>query len=500
MLGKIYRNLSQIKEKNLLLASGWRTASPRVVLFALAAALLLPVPAQAAKPQAAKPELRKVFVYAGKDKIRLVALFAGTLPAKRLSLRLQNGGLAVFVPGVRGGKPHRRFAVGQGGYRHIDTREAKGGLWLHLSGNRKFSTIPAGVEVSVSGSAVALTLPVMSRGGSGQVATLRGVELSMPARAVFTPRTVSTRGPFSKTYASPRGRKAGAAKGRLASPDEILSRLISPRTAEAASFAQKSRNKGSAPKAAPVSRKNFRQQVPEKSQATSRKTNFVLRPGQPEAKNRFLAEANTPSYTNLLFGTGGVLGLIVGSFMLFRRFGAGAAGGFKGNGRLIRTLHRSYIAPKQSLALVEVAGEVLVLGLSGQNISMLTKLEDTSALEQLRGGGEKSFVDHLQNFMKKAEAESAPQLPAAAQKKQAVQKSKIPAVAGKVTSALLAYAQGRGTEKPALGPKPVAGPKPALGPKAPRRAAVPAAAGGEKTGGSLRLKERLKRIEGALAT
>ncbi|MCH8157248.1 MAG: flagellar biosynthetic protein FliO [Nitrospinae bacterium] len=52
--------------------------------------------------------------------------------------------------------------------------------------------------------------------------------------------------------------------------------------------------------------------------------------------------------------------------------------------KLIRVLGTSFLAPKKNIALVEVAGEILVLGVSDGNISLLTSIRERDRIEQIK--------------------------------------------------------------------------------------------------------------------
>jgi flagellar protein FliO/FliZ len=97
------------------------------------------------------------------------------------------------------------------------------------------------------------------------------------------------------------------------------------------------------------------------------------------------------------------LGIVVGGllvvFYLLRRFLKRDVGG--GKGRLIRVIASQYIGIKKNIALVEVPGTILVLGISNDKISLLTKIEDEEVQENLRqevSGITPSFSDHLQRL------------------------------------------------------------------------------------------------------
>lgn len=97
------------------------------------------------------------------------------------------------------------------------------------------------------------------------------------------------------------------------------------------------------------------------------------------------------------------LGIVVGGllvvFYLLRRFLKRDVGG--GKGRLIRVIASQYIGIKKNITLVEVPGTILVLGISNDKISLLTKIEDKEIQENLRQevtGITPSFSDHLQRL------------------------------------------------------------------------------------------------------
>ncbi len=81
-----------------------------------------------------------------------------------------------------------------------------------------------------------------------------------------------------------------------------------------------------------------------------------------------------------------VLGLFGISFFLFRLFTRrGLKTGLHSMGTSpVRIIARSYLGPKKNIAIVDVAGEVLVLGLTPNSIVCLTKLERPEAIDEVR--------------------------------------------------------------------------------------------------------------------
>ena len=74
-----------------------------------------------------------------------------------------------------------------------------------------------------------------------------------------------------------------------------------------------------------------------------------------------------------------------------------------GNGeKLICILGSSYLGVKKSISLVRVPGAILVLGISGDTIRLLTKIEDRKILDKFKGFDPQapgySFTQQLHKF------------------------------------------------------------------------------------------------------
>lgn len=63
-----------------------------------------------------------------------------------------------------------------------------------------------------------------------------------------------------------------------------------------------------------------------------------------------------------------------------------------GNDRLVKVLSTSFLGPKKMIALVDVAGEILVLGISDGNISLLTQVHDDDRIERIKSSSKNSSV------------------------------------------------------------------------------------------------------------
>lgn len=54
-----------------------------------------------------------------------------------------------------------------------------------------------------------------------------------------------------------------------------------------------------------------------------------------------------------------------------------------GQGQFIKILSSHHVTPKERIALVDVVGEKIVIGITPENITFLTKIEKTEALDRI---------------------------------------------------------------------------------------------------------------------
>ena len=103
-----------------------------------------------------------------------------------------------------------------------------------------------------------------------------------------------------------------------------------------------------------------------------------------------------PSALNMIAALAAVLGGLFVIVHFARRYLHRA--GATAQPRLVRVVASQAIGVKKSITLVEVPGCVLVLGVSGDRIQMLTRIDDPEALARVRsheGAETLSFYDHL---------------------------------------------------------------------------------------------------------
>jgi len=100
-------------------------------------------------------------------------------------------------------------------------------------------------------------------------------------------------------------------------------------------------------------------------------------------------------------------GLLITFYYTKRKIGK-QIGGSKG--KLVRVLGNTYIGVKKQISLVEIPGAVLVLGLSGDNISLLAKIDDDKILGNIKSfeevKGLSSFSDQLQKLSSRFKGQS----------------------------------------------------------------------------------------------
>ncbi len=101
----------------------------------------------------------------------------------------------------------------------------------------------------------------------------------------------------------------------------------------------------------------------------------------------------------MLTALGIVLGGLLVAFYFMKRFLKRDVGGSKE--QLIKVIASQYIGLKKNISLVEIPGSILVVGVSNDNISLLTKIEDKVLLDVLRqesSRGTLSFSAQLQRL------------------------------------------------------------------------------------------------------
>jgi flagellar protein FliO/FliZ len=88
-----------------------------------------------------------------------------------------------------------------------------------------------------------------------------------------------------------------------------------------------------------------------------------------------------PSFLKMISALAVTLGIMLITIYVLKK-AMKRTGGI--NDGLIKILCTQYLGPKNSIMLIEVLGDILVIGISSNQISLLTKIADRNSLEQLK--------------------------------------------------------------------------------------------------------------------
>lgn len=114
-------------------------------------------------------------------------------------------------------------------------------------------------------------------------------------------------------------------------------------------------------------------------------------PPPPVAPSPFM------SLLQVLFGLAVVLGAIVGLAWLFKR----VSGGMLGASSRLRVVSGTMVGPKERVVIVELEGEWLVLGVTPQQVNLLSKLPRPEGAEQEAAPAAEPFARWLKAAMEK---------------------------------------------------------------------------------------------------
>ena len=109
----------------------------------------------------------------------------------------------------------------------------------------------------------------------------------------------------------------------------------------------------------------------------------------------------TPDMLSTAFKMLAALGIVLGGLGIFffftKRLMHKDTG--RGHDKMIRVLANQYMGIKKSISLIQVPGALLVIGITGDSIRLLTQIEDKDILDQIQKEGTglvaPSFSDHL---------------------------------------------------------------------------------------------------------
>ncbi len=118
---------------------------------------------------------------------------------------------------------------------------------------------------------------------------------------------------------------------------------------------------------------------------TKDNSGFSLKDSRPTGKPMEIV----PSGLKMISMFAVVLGLMFLIFFGFKKYVLKNTA-FGGGNKLVNVLGTWFLGPKKNIALVEVAGEILVLGISNENITLLSSITSEEKIEEIKNAGGKS--------------------------------------------------------------------------------------------------------------
>jgi flagellar protein FliO/FliZ len=134
-------------------------------------------------------------------------------------------------------------------------------------------------------------------------------------------------------------------------------------------------------------KKDAAQNKPKTKITTKDNTNFSLKDSRPTGKPMEII----PSGLKMISMFAVVLGLMFLIFFGFKKYVLKNTA-FGGGNKLVNVLGTWFLGPKKNIALVEVAGEVLVLGMSQENITLLSSIIDEEKIEEIKNASGKGKI------------------------------------------------------------------------------------------------------------
>ena len=90
-----------------------------------------------------------------------------------------------------------------------------------------------------------------------------------------------------------------------------------------------------------------------------------------------------PSFLKMIFALSIVLGIMIAAAYFFRKF-LGRSVATSDESAMINVVATRYLGPKSSIMLVDVLGELIVLGISNNQMSVLTTISDPGARQKIK--------------------------------------------------------------------------------------------------------------------
>ena len=112
-----------------------------------------------------------------------------------------------------------------------------------------------------------------------------------------------------------------------------------------------------------------------------------------------------PALLKMFFALAIVIGLLIAAMYVLRRYLSHSPSGSR-DSSLIQIVSTRYLGPKSSILMVEVLGKVIVLGLTSDQMTVLTTIDDDHVLEKMNAIRENEapkpvLVDRLRRYTEK---------------------------------------------------------------------------------------------------
>lgn len=109
----------------------------------------------------------------------------------------------------------------------------------------------------------------------------------------------------------------------------------------------------------------------------------------------------TTATIKMIFSLGLVLALVWGLYRLAKKKIPMINGG--GKGQLIQVVENHSLGVKKNIAMVKVPGSVLILGIGGDRVGLLTQIDDPAVIQKIEAaqsspGTVMSFKEQLRRF------------------------------------------------------------------------------------------------------
>lgn len=90
------------------------------------------------------------------------------------------------------------------------------------------------------------------------------------------------------------------------------------------------------------------------------------------------------SFLKMIFALAIVMGLLIGVMYVMKNFMQRQSSSPNHQG-LINVLSSKYLGPKSSIVLIEIADQIIVVGISGQQMTPLARIDDPLIVEEMKG-------------------------------------------------------------------------------------------------------------------